>query len=388
MTEPMALAVVRRHFNVCGVYDLCAYANCMPLLYDELKQQRRDRYNPHDRLVFLLYDLDFTLEDWTPGFTLYNLQLILQDLDISNYYALILTNRPDYDSCTRQVQRTLTSDEHHIRSITTFLDRTWIEPVSADPGTDRIQFPFSVLSRQSRPHRSYFVAKLDQRGLCGRSLVGYHNIPFPNEELIPPQLRDRARTPSCEHLGLISTPAASQRLVLRDANNQNVYKEFVSRHASLVNFQENTNINNKQACMMISAATPVQQALIYLGLETDVGLSRPHVSPISLRGITQRRPFLLVAAPGTLSILRNLGFHVYDEVWDTSYDEIPDFESRVESILDIMMQWHDLTAKELQDRYREMQHIANRNYEFYTQEFESQQQHLLDLQLKNNARGL
>lgn len=387
MRDHLALAEVRQHFNVCGVYDLCAYINCMPLLYEDLKQQRQDVYNPNDRLVFLLYDLDYTLHDWTPGFAIYNLQLILQDLDISNYYALILTNRTDYNQYTRQVQQTLTSDAHHIRSITTFLDQTWIEPVDTQPNSDQIQQAFSVLSRQSRPHRSYFVAKLQHSGLCNHAQVGYHNLPFPHQDLVPQSLRQRSSQTDCSHLGLLSAPTASQRLLLRDVANQNIYQNFVSNFTKLVNFEESVDIDNKEACMMISASTPVQRCLIYLGLETDVALAKPHVSPISLRGITARRPFILLAAPGTLKILRSLGFRVFDEWWDTSYDDIVDFEQRVDRIIEIMRPWAKLSAAQLQKKYLDMQRDVDYNYQFYLEEFEPLQRQQLNLALTANGRG-
>ncbi len=383
LREVLALEEVRRYFNVHGVYDLFTYANCMPLLRAHLAQVRRDTYSPNDRLVFLLYDLDYTLHDWTPGFALYNLQLILQDLDISNYYALILTNRPDFMENTRQVQSQLTADSYAIRSITTFLDITWIEPVVRDANPDVIDRAFSLLCRQSRPHRTYFVAQFLQHGLDSNAYVGYHNIPFPHSQLVG----EKQDVDPCDHLGLLRSPAASQRLVLRQLHNQTVFRDFSSKYSSLVNFEEDVDIGDKAARMMLSSPSPVQRALIYVGVETDVDLRQPHVSPISFRGIVERRPFVLLAATGTLRILRDLGFRVFDEFWDTSYDDVTDLESRVDHILEIMHDWGRLDPSRLRKKYQAMQRDIDYNYKFYREEFESSQRQRLRQALLVNQEG-
>jgi len=54
-----------------------------------------------------------------------------------------------------------------------------------------------------------------------------------------------------------------------------------------------------------------------------------------LKALLSGMPFVLVGSPKFLENLRNMGFKTYNKVWDESYDDILDYEQRMNSIVDL-----------------------------------------------------
>lgn len=55
----------------------------------------------------------------------------------------------------------------------------------------------------------------------------------------------------------------------------------------------------------------------------------------TLRAIQCGRPFLLLAPPGTLRLLQQLGIKTFSEFWDESYDDIQDHTQRFDQVMQI-----------------------------------------------------
>ena len=365
---PQSKAVLAKHFNICGEYDLLFYSNQMANLYRDLKENKKEEYLPTDRIVFTLFDIDYHLDENSPGFTLYNLQLILKDLDIPNYFCLILTNRPDYNNYTKIVQRQLTTDDSHIRSITTLLDFSWVVNVDErNFNTNSISNTFCVLSRQARPHRTYFMSQLFDKNLQDCGLVGYNNIPY----ITTPVDIDSKLVDQVEHLSLLPLPKNGNAILIYNTDHQRTLQKFAAEHKSYKNFNESIDLNDKNNSANFHRSSPLTSALIYVGLETVVQPSKIFVSRISFRGIVDQRPFILLAQPGVLQFLKSLGFKTFDKFWDESYDSIDDFEDRVDAIINILQIWSTYSTEELRCKAQEMQSILEYNYNYYRNEFES-----------------
>jgi hypothetical protein len=337
----------------------------MPLLFQDIKSDLKDSYNPNDRIVFQLNDHDFYLNNDGPGWILYNLQLILQDLDISNYFCLLLTHQPDYTDYTTQVQQ-LTTDLHSIDSITTTLSapELFTSNVFSTDTSEQIVKSFCVLSRQARPHRTYFMSKLFENNLNNSGLVSYNNISFT-------PIKNNNGTQDVENitrLGLLTVPSVWQRILLKQYCNQQTYNSFVDQYQSYKNFNEDFNINDKHNSCQYHPSSPISNALIYVGLETEPSLSKVFISPISLRGIVYRRPFLIFGIPGTLEYLKRLGFKTFDNFWDESYDTIVDLESRVDHIINILREWSTFSTADLHEKYKAMEFILDYNYNHFFNE--------------------
>lgn len=83
---------LEKYFKFDQLFHLSDYDSNMQGLHSELKALTRDCYEPNYRFIFIHYDADYYLPG-QPGITLRNLQRIIKDLDISNYFCLILTQQ-------------------------------------------------------------------------------------------------------------------------------------------------------------------------------------------------------------------------------------------------------------------------------------------------------
>jgi hypothetical protein len=376
---PSAYEILTKHFKICGLFDLFAHSERMPELYSKLKKIKKDRYEVNERIIFVLSDVDDHLDENSPGFTLYNLQLILADLDIPNYFCLILTNRPNYNECTKIVQRQLTTDPSPIRSITNLLDPNWAVQINPrDFNLADIHFPFCVLSRQSRVHRSYFMSQIFKHGLHNLGMIGYNNIPFTNS--IP--AIEESSIGDSQHLSFLSRRLNSEICLIHNEGNRTAFKEFLLQYPTYKNFDEHVDLTDKPLSCEFLGMSPILQALIYVGLETVVAPSKLHMSRISLRGIVEQRPFILLAQPGMLKFMRSLGFKTFDQFWDESYDDIVDFELRVDAIINILKTWSTLSPLEAQQQAIKMKEILDYNYNYYVNDFEN----VLKTELDNSCR--
>jgi hypothetical protein len=75
------------------------------------------------------------------------------------------------------------------------------------------------------------------------------------------------------------------------------------------------------------------------------------------------KPFLVAGAPGFHSALADLGFELYDEIFDYGFDQIPDDKTRVEQMVQNIIQYADLNPVQLADLYKKIQHKAHKNSE-------------------------
>lgn len=359
--------VLQEYFNIIEVFDLNHYSRSMGQLHGKLSELKKKSFTNKDRIIFTLFDHDFYFDNRGPGWTLYNLQLILTDLDIPNFFCLLLTNQPDYQEFSDYVQRQLTTDPFPIRTITTLLapvDPDWFPDNVArqSDAIDQIEKPYCLLSRQSRPHRTFFMAKLFESDLLEHGIVGYNNILHPavisknNVDIVDDGPR----------FSFLEIPVKDQNLILRQPHNRKIFKQFDNIHPTFKNFVENSNIEDKNFCISLSKnVPPIKKGFLYVGLETQVLMPRPHVSIISLRGILERRPFVLFSAPNTLKFLKDRGFKTFSAFWDESYDEITDIELRVEKIIEIVQYISSMPKNELIELYQKIEPITTYNHDFY-----------------------
>jgi hypothetical protein len=78
-----------------------------------------------------------------------------------------------------------------------------------------------------------------------------------------------------------------------------------------------------------------QDAFCSLVTESRFYTCLPNVSEKTLRAIHCGRPFLLLAPPGTLKLLQQLGIKTFGDFWDESYDDIQDHTQRFDRVMQI-----------------------------------------------------
>jgi hypothetical protein len=361
--NPICQSILTQHFNYIAIVNLNKYMRCMSKVYNILKSVKKSSFDHRDRIVFTLFDHDFYLNNNGPGWTLHNLQLILDDLDISNFFCLLLTNQPNYNDHTTLVQTQLTIDKFPIRSITTWLNNDFVpkEIIQREPLIENIKVPYCLLSRQSRPYRTFFVSKLMHENLLDSGIIGYNNI------LETPINSNNNNNLDIENLNFsfLEIPTQWQKVLLRNQLNRDIYREFHSQYTHYKNFEDKFDIRDKDKSCSLSNPAPISNALLYIGLETEVTTPTIHSSRISIRGIIERRPFVLFACPGALKQLRDRGFKTFEDFWSEDYDTIQDVETRVDRIIEIIKYVASMSTQELKLLYQQMQSTIDYNYNFY-----------------------
>lgn len=376
--------------EVLATFLLIDYDHNMSLLYRDLQQFLQDRFGnspvvfePHQRLVFIHDDLDGFINDQFPPLTLYNLQLILRELDISNFFCAIISNLPNYHIYTEMCRTMLTHDDYSIKAISSVATSICPYDVPRDVAinTGSITRPWILQSRLSRWHRTYFVSRVFHRNLQDQGVVTYHNISHQRDAEMTQRdcgaLDTHVYTDRCNFLTtqpFVRNPAP---LLIANQTRRDQARDFQLQFTHYVNAQEPVAIEEKMRAATMAPNPLIEQCLVYVGLETAVNQPQVFVSNISFKGLVQKRPFLLLGAPGLLKQIKSWGFQTFDRWWDESYDQEKDFEVRVELMVDIMEKLSNMNTNELQKLADEMQSVLDYNYHHFTQVFPSLQRQLI-----------
>ena len=91
---------------------------------------------------------------------------------------------------------------------------------------------------------------------------------------------------------------------------------------------------------------------------TETTLDHPWITEKTIEPILAQKPFLILGAPGIHQKLVDMGFYLYDDIFDYSFDSEPDTQKRIDAIMDNLKTLQD---KNLNDVYRKISHVAWNN---------------------------
>ena len=74
-----------------------------------------------------------------------------------------------------------------------------------------------------------------------------------------------------------------------------------------------------------------------------------------------RKPFVLMAPPGTLKYLHEHGYKTFSDFWDESYDDCTNHEERLYKIFEVIKYIESKSIDELRDIYKAMKPILDHN---------------------------
>lgn len=112
------------------------------------------------------------------------------------------------------------------------------------------------------------------------------------------------------------------------------------------------------------------ETYVNLVTETTVSSSTPMLSEKTFKPIVAGQLFVLVASPGAVQFLRDIGIDTFDDIIDHSYDSITDTRQRILLALD---QIDYLVSLDLEMLYNQIKPRLQRNSEYFlSQEFRDQ----------------
>lgn len=97
--------------------------------------------------------------------------------------------------------------------------------------------------------------------------------------------------------------------------------------------------------------------------ESRVTQPWPNISEKTLNAIQNHKPFVMVGAPGTLSMLKEMGFKTFDQWWNEDYDEIINNVDRLAAVCKVIDYIDSFTIEELKSMYTDMSLMLIHNKE-------------------------
>jgi N-glycosylase/DNA lyase len=82
----------------------------------------------------------------------------------------------------------------------------------------------------------------------------------------------------------------------------------------------------------------------------------------TLHAVKCFRPFIQVAPPGSLELLKQCGVKTFSDYWDESYDREENHEQRLLKIIKVIDYVNSLTIEQLKELYKDMKPILEHNY--------------------------
>jgi hypothetical protein len=126
------------------------------------------------------------------------------------------------------------------------------------------------------------------------------------------------------------------------------------------------DFSNQDTNLMHGIAVPKEQYYrCFLSVVTESFFAQPQsiYTEKTLHAIKCFRPFVLVAPPHTLSLLKQCGVKTFDKFWDESYDREENHEQRLLKILKVIDYIDSFSVDDLKQLYIDMLPILVHNHQ-------------------------
>jgi hypothetical protein len=360
--------ILREYFVFDQIFDLIEYAPDMGRLHSDLLPLIGQSYEPNYRFIFKFDDTDYHITLDQPGLTLRNLQRILCSLDISNYFALIITTN-SINKHLLELQKEI-SDAHPISSIQHVLKPGLLKfKDKVSLSSEKINKCFVSLNGRERDHRKIWVCLLKHHDLLDRGIVSFgitDNAEWLQNQGAASQNRSNSIKESLvpDQPFLYPDPFSliNNKIIIKDE----AVRDIVSRTSLTRGYK---NFHDTFGLFKDNAVSLLQQAFVNVVTETVCHYPNFYLSEKTFKPISSMRPFLMIAPKNTLAELKKLGFKTFDRWWDEKYDELDYSVDRILAILDIIKGLSTRSIAELQAMCNDMKEVLEYNYTYYQDQF-------------------
>jgi hypothetical protein len=123
------------------------------------------------------------------------------------------------------------------------------------------------------------------------------------------------------------------------------------------------NLINTESSIKLNSF--IQDSFVHLITETRYTSPMQNISEKSIRPIIAKRPCNLAGSPGSLKLLRDLGFKTFNRWWSEDYDNEFNHHKRLEMIYNLINDILNTDKQKLKNMLNEMQDILDYNYKVY-----------------------
>jgi hypothetical protein len=338
-------------------------------LYRRLEKLKRTAWTPVEKIFIHQFDTQFFLGD--VGFSIYNFNLIIRQLDIDpSVFVILTTYFKSQDSWLRYCEHT--ANQFHVIELpfTEYLmpDQSVFRTFSAD-----CNYHFNVMIGMGRVHRKLLAKFLINNDLVDNNIVKINLVENPemfthNVEPLDPALGLRFLTTDPI---VVSNEYWNHSKFLTDLHRSMdeipiVLNEKISQYTSFAtlykqhDYKINTAVqNNWTNCEWY------QEVFVDIVPETVYNYPYACFSEKIMRPIVAGRPFILFGAAHTLDFLQHLGFKTFSNYWDESYDSMTDPNQRFETLCSIITEIASWPIEQCRNHLASMQSILRHNQDIY-----------------------
>jgi len=179
MTEeelyPQLHSILKQYFHYDRMFILHRYGVGLDNLLNDLKPLCKHSYDNNYRFVFLHFDTDYHITNDQPGLVMRNLQRILKELDISNYFCMVVSQKDlQKDLDLLRVQETTDCCSiynllYPIEDLYHYHD----DEFDIESNPTNVRHKYICLNRVKRKHRTILYALFKAKNLLNKGLVSY-----------------------------------------------------------------------------------------------------------------------------------------------------------------------------------------------------------------------
>lgn len=117
-----------------------------------------------------------------------------------------------------------------------------------------------------------------------------------------------------------------------DENSNWCLHDTVWKNETIKKTIDSQNYITSQNCTQYEYNIPIEYKKGFLDIVNETGLETPFLTEKTYRALLFGKPFIVNGAKGTHKAIESLGFKLYDELFDYSFDSIQDDETRIKEI--------------------------------------------------------
>lgn len=357
----MSVSILKKHFVFDKLFNLFEYDLDMSRLYTDLKKLKKEAYPHNYRFIFLHYDTEYYVQGNTYGVTMLNLQRILAELDISNYFCLVLSQQQLAPSL-KTLKKQETVDSVTVASLqyqNFYFTNQYFHrhDHTADINREAIVDHYFCANRQTRFHRRVFFSLLKSHNLLQQGSVSFLNLPSPVTEST--KFQSNSFGDNEQHgLHLIECNPPTRL-------NERWFLHTELTKNSLSQLPLDTVFNNFNDTGTGLDPNLLKQSFLQVVIESAFDYPTNYITEKTIWPLLLKRPFVIVGPRYSLRNLQTLGFQTFASWWDESYDSLADPEQRMLAILEIVKEICSYSTQSLQDLCKDMEPVLNYNFDYY-----------------------
>ena len=172
LLKQSVMDIVQSRYRVLSIVDMLEYDQHPEVLEQFLQQYQGHVFAANERVVILHHDTDYYVSPGTPGFSMYNLMLILKTIDIPLEFVLFITNHYGIEAELADLAQA-NGAHGNVRVVYTaqwfdFPDTAEVQMASAPA------YLYCSLNGQQRDHRLSLLTQLAEHDLLSAGILSYN----------------------------------------------------------------------------------------------------------------------------------------------------------------------------------------------------------------------